>query len=141
MDSRYYIQADEEVDLNQFRVHKLGLTGEHTPSQWLTEMEKEQGSIRVGFDPFLLSMQAHTAYAAALHSTKSELVPIDINLLDAVWEDQTLPPSNPIYALHEVVTGIGVAEKLSKIRKQMEELEIELRKYKRLKQMGDIAGA
>lgn len=121
VDSRYYLQADEEVDLSKFRVHKLGLSGEHTPSQWLTEMEKERVSIRVGFDPFLLSMQAHSAYLAALHSTESEMVPIDTNLVDAVWEDQPLPPSNSIYALHEAVTGIGVAEKLSNVRKEMDE--------------------
>ena len=28
VDSRYYIQADEEVDLSKFRVHKLGLSAE-----------------------------------------------------------------------------------------------------------------
>ncbi len=119
VDSRYYLQADEEVDLNHFRIHKLGLSGEHTPSQWLTEMEKERGSIRVGFDPFVVSMQAHVAYLAALHSSDSEMAPIDANLVDAVWEDQPAPPSNDIYALHESVTGTGVAEKLSSIRKQM----------------------
>ncbi len=61
VDSRYYLQADEEVDLSKFRVHKLGLNGEHTPTQWLTEMEKERVSIRVGFDPSVLSMQANSA--------------------------------------------------------------------------------
>ncbi|MBO94063.1 MAG: aminopeptidase [Opitutales bacterium] len=121
VDSRYYLQADEEVDLSKFRVHKLGLSGERTPSQWLTEMEKERDSIRVGFDPAVLSMQAYAAYSAALHSTESEMVPIDFNMVDAVWEDQPLPPSNSIYALHKVVTGVGAAEKLSNIRRKMDE--------------------
>ena len=106
--------------MNIFRVHKLGLSGEHTPTQWLTEMEKEQSSIRVGFDPYLLSMQAHSAYLSALYSTQSEMVPVDTNLVDVVWEDQPLPPSNSIYALHEAVTGIGVAKKLSDIRNEMD---------------------
>ena len=119
VDSRYYLQADEEVDLNKFRIHKLGLSGEHTLSQWLTEMERERGSIRVGFDPFVVSMQAHAAYSSALHSTDSEMVPIDANLVDAVWEDQPAPPSNAIYALHESVTGASVADKLSSVRKEM----------------------
>ena len=123
---RYYLQADEEVDLSAFRIHKLGLSGEHTLSQWLTEMEKERGSIRVGFDPFVVSMQAHTAYEAALHSPDSKLAPIDTNLVDAVWEDQPDPPSNPIYALHESVTGSGVAEKLSNVRKGMVEAGVNL---------------
>ena len=119
VDSRYYLQADEEVDLNKFRIHKLGLSGEYTLSQWLTEMERERGSIRVGFDPFVVSMQAHAAYSSALHSTDSEMVPIDANLVDAVWEDQPAPPSNAIYALHESVTGASVADKLSSVRKEM----------------------
>ena len=96
VDSRYHIQADEEVDLSKFRVHKLGLSGERTPSQWLSEMEKKHGSIRVGFDPVLLSMQSYSAFLAALRSTESEMVPIDANLVDDVWEEQPLPPSNPI---------------------------------------------
>ena len=59
VDSRYHIQADDEVDHDNFRVHKLGLAEEKSLSQWLTEMEKERGSIRVGFDPFVVSMRAH----------------------------------------------------------------------------------
>ena len=126
VDSRYYLQADEEVDLTKFRIHKLGLSGEHTLSQWLTEMERDRGSIRVGFDPFVVSTQAHTAYTAALHSPDSKLVPIGANLTDAVWEDQPPPPSNPIYALHETVTGCGVAEKLLNVRKEMTDADVNL---------------
>jgi Xaa-Pro aminopeptidase len=126
VDSRYYIQADDEVDLTKFRIHKLGLSGEHTLSQWLTAMEKERGSLRVGFDPFVVSMQAHAAYAGALHLPDSEMVPINDNLVDAVWEDQPAPPSNPIYALPESVTGSSVAEKLANVRKEMEEAGADL---------------
>jgi Xaa-Pro aminopeptidase len=126
VDSRYYLQADEEVDSTKFRVHKLGLSGEHTLSQWLTEVERERGSIRVGFDPFVVSTQAHAAYSEALRSPNSELVPIDANLVDAVWEDQPAPPSNSIYALHAAVTGSSVAEKLSNVRKEMAEAGVNL---------------
>ena len=119
VDSRYHLQADEEVDLNSFRVHRLGLSGEFTLSQWLTEMEKERGGIQVGFDPAVISMQAHKFYSSALHSEGSAMVPIAGNLVDDVWDEQPNPPSNGIYALHESVTGIGVAEKLSNVRKEM----------------------
>ena len=119
VDSRYHLQADEEVDLNSFRVHRLGLSGEFTLSQWLTEMEKERGGIQVGFDPAVISMQAHKFYSSALHSEGSAMVPIAGNLVDDVWDEQPNPPSNGIYALHESVTGSGVAEKLSNVRKEM----------------------
>ncbi len=121
VDSRYYLQADDEVDHDNFRVHKLGLAEEKTLSQWLTEMEKERGSIRVGFDPFVLSMQAHAVYKAALKSPDSALVPITGNLVDAVWDEQPAPPGNPIYQLADDLTGCSAAEKLENIRKEMED--------------------
>ena len=120
VDSRYHIQADDEVDHDNFRVHKLGLAGEKSLSQWLTEMEKERGSIRVGFDPFVVSMQAHYVYKSALKSPDSALVPVSDNLVDAVWDEQPPPPANPVYQLPDDLTGCGVAEKLSDIRKEME---------------------
>ncbi len=121
VDSRYHLQADDEVDHDTFRVHKLGLAEEKTLSQWLTEMEKERGSIRVGFDPFVVSMQAHAVYKAALKSPDSALVPITDNLVDAVWDEQPAPPGNPVYQLADGLTGCGVAEKLENIRQEMEE--------------------
>ena len=106
VDSRYHIQADDEVDHDNFRVHKLGLAEEKTLSQWLTEMEKERGSIRVGFDPFVVSMQAHSVYKSALKSPDSALVPVSDNLVDAVWDEQPSPPANPVYQLPDDPHGL-----------------------------------
>ena len=120
VDSRYHIQADDEVDHDKFRVHKLGLAKEKTLRQWLTELEKESGSIRVGFDPFVVSMQEIKVYKSALKSPDSELVPVNVNLVDAVWDEQPSPPANAIYQLPDEVTGRSVAEKLADIRKEMD---------------------
>src|SRR5262245_11910821 len=119
VDSRYYLQADQEVDPAHFRVHKLGMQGAHTLTGWLTEMEKQRGSLRVGFDPFVVSMKDHTSYAKALNSASSALVPITPNLVDVVWDDHPEAPAQPIYALPEAVTGRSVAEKLTAIREEM----------------------
>ena len=126
VDSRYHIQADNEVDPDNFRVHKLGLSGAYSLSQWLTELEKERGSLTVGFDPFVVSMQAHAVYAAALKSPDSRLAPITDNLVDAVWDDRPPPPANPIYSLPDDLTGCGVAEKLVKVREEMEKEGVRL---------------
>ncbi|MBI3799993.1 MAG: aminopeptidase P family N-terminal domain-containing protein [Deltaproteobacteria bacterium] len=50
VDSRYHVQAEHEVDPTLFQVHKLGLAGEPTLAEWLTEMERQKGSLRVGCD-------------------------------------------------------------------------------------------
>ncbi len=120
VDSRYHVQAEHEVDPTLFRVHKLGLAGEYTLAEWLTEMERQRGSLRVGFDPFVLSMEAHALYARALQAPGSALVPLSPNYVDEVWSDRPLPPARPIYALPDEVTGRSVAEKLAAVREQME---------------------
>ena len=119
VDSRYYLQADHEVDTKMFRVHKLGLADAYTLPGWLTAMERQRGHLRVGFDPFVVSMEAYASYAQALKAPGSALVPLETNLVDAVWEDQPAAPSQPIYALPDPMTGRTVAEKLAAIREQM----------------------
>jgi Xaa-Pro aminopeptidase len=119
VDSRYYLQADHEVDTKMFRVHKLGLADAYTLPGWLTEMERQRGHLRVGFDPFVVSMEAYTSYSQALKAPGSALVPLATNLVDAVWEDQPAAPAQPIYALPDPMTGRTVAEKLAAIREQM----------------------
>ena len=121
VDSRYYLQAEQEVDTGRFRVHKVGLADAYTLKGWLTEMEKQHGTLRVGFDPFLHPMASHASYAKALSASGSALVPIDANLIDEVWEDRPAAPAQPIYALPDEVTGRPVGDKLAAIREKMAE--------------------
>ncbi len=119
VDSRYYLQAEQQVDPHCFRVHKVGMAGEYTLEGWLSEMERQHGSLRVGFDPFTLSLESYTTHRQALRAAASALVPITPNLVDAVWDDRPPPPQRPIYALPEELTGRSVAEKLAAVRAQM----------------------
>ncbi|MGQ4808678.1 hypothetical protein NKDENANG_02066 [Candidatus Entotheonellaceae bacterium PAL068K] len=121
VDSRYHLQAEQQIDATQFRIHKLGRAGEYSLVRWLTEMERQRGRLRLGFDPFVLSMQMHASYAEALHQSDSALVPVFQNPVDAVWDDQPPAPAQPIYALPEEVTGRPVADKLATVRQQMAE--------------------
>ena len=124
VDSRYYLQAEQEVDPTLFRVHKVGMEGEKTLSEWLGEMEKERGSLRVGYDPFVMAMEMYAAYSRALKSGASALVPIGGNLVDAVWQDQPPAPCQPIDLLPEADTGRSVADKLAAVREKMAEQEV-----------------
>src|SRR5215468_6996309 len=119
VDSRYYLQADQEVDPASFRVHKLGMEGAYTLTGWLTELERQRGSLRVGFDPFSTSTEAYASYVKALKNAASALVPITPDLVDAVWEDRPAAPAEPIYSLPDEVTGRSVADKLTAIRADM----------------------
>jgi Xaa-Pro aminopeptidase len=119
VDSRYYLQADQQVDTTYFHIHKLGMDGVKTLTEWLTEMEKERGPLRVGFDPFSMSMKTHESSRKALKQDGSALVPMTPDLVDAVWDDRPEAPMRPIYSLPDEVTGRTVADKLTAIRADM----------------------
>ena len=121
VDSRYHLQAGREVDTGRFRVHRVGLADACSLKDWLAEMEKQRGALRVGFDPFLHAMASHASCAAALSAPGSALVPIAVNLIDEVWEDRPAPPVQPIYALPDEVTGRPVGDKLAAVRQKMTE--------------------
>ena len=122
-DSRYYLQADQEVDPALFRIHKVGMQGEQTLTECLRELEKERGSLRVGYDPFVVAMDMHATYTKSLKAAGSALVPISGNLVDAVWENRSVAVSQPIYLLSDAETGRAVADKLSAVRKEMDQEE------------------
>ncbi len=126
VDSRYHLQAEQDVDTARFRVHKVGLEGAYTLVTWLTELERQRGALRVGFDPFVVPMNAHASYRNALQAAASSLVPIHPNLVDEVWTDQPAMPAQPIYALPDDVTGRSASDKLSEIRQQMAEQQADL---------------
>ncbi len=126
VDSRYHLQAEQDVDTTRFRVHKLGLEGAYTLLTWLTELEKQRGTLRVGFDPFVVPMEAHASYRRALKAADSALVPIHTNLVDEVWTERPAMPAQPIYALPDDVTGRTPSDKLTDIRQQMTQQQADL---------------
>ncbi len=119
VDSRYYLQAEQQIDPTYFRIHKLGMDGVKPLTEYLTELEKERGPLRVGFDPFSISMKTHASSVKALKQAGSALVPMTPDLVDAVWDDRPEAPMQPIYRLPDDVTGRSVADKLTAIREEM----------------------
>jgi Xaa-Pro aminopeptidase len=126
VDSRYHIQAEQEVDPSLFRVHKVGQANAYTLTGWMTELERQHGALRIGFDPFVVSMTAHASYRRALRHHHSTLVPLQENLVDAVWAERPVAPLAPIYALPDAVTGCPVARKLAAVREQMGQVNAEV---------------
>lgn len=126
VDSRYHLQAEQDVDTTRFRVHKVGLEGAYTLLTWMTELERQRGVLRVGFDPFVVPMSAYASYRSALKAAGSALVPIHSNLVDEVWTDRPAMPAQPIYALPDDVTGRSPGDKLADIRQQMAQQQADL---------------
>lgn len=125
VDSRYYLQAEQETDPDRFVVHKLGVKDVPTVDEWISEAEEKQGGICIGFDPFSTTGKNYKKYQSPLDPSKSQLRPMIPNLIDNVWKSRPEAPAQPIYALDDSITGESTASKLERLRQRMEEEKVQ----------------
>lgn len=119
VDSRYHLQAEQQIPMALFEVQKLGLSGVPTVEKWLTQEEARQGSLKVGFDPFTMTPKTYRLYRKSFQKTDSRLVPMTPNLVDQVWQDRPQAPQKPFYCIDESWSGESAASKLNRVREKM----------------------
>ncbi|MCL1495603.1 MAG: aminopeptidase P family N-terminal domain-containing protein [Pseudanabaena sp. Salubria-1] len=131
VDSRYYEQADMQVDANLQKVCKVGLEEHQTLEEVLEELgqtaAKQLQTFRLGIDPFTITVAQYRRFSESLGNAGVEIVPIIENLVDTVrsqspWlESEPMPPfgNQPVIALPESVTGEDIAKKLERVREVM----------------------
>ncbi|MCJ7680088.1 MAG: aminopeptidase P family protein [Candidatus Aminicenantes bacterium] len=118
-DSRYFIQAQEQLEGSPFTLFKSGLPGVPTINEWLIR-ELKPGEI-LGIDPRVVSHTRFQELKVALEKEKLSLKSIPNNLVDAVWENRPASPHKTIRLLEEHFSGEGTASKLERLRGKMEE--------------------
>jgi Xaa-Pro aminopeptidase len=110
VDGRYTLQAREQVDAAIFSVEHLI---DRPPDAWL-EANLAAGA-RLGYDPWLHTVEAAEKLAKACAATGATLVPADTNPIDAIWSDRPAPPLGPV-VLHDLrFAGEEAAAKLARI--------------------------
>ncbi len=139
VDSRYYEQADMQVDTNLQKVCKVGLEDHQTVEEVLEELGQKldqkpdqkaierSPSFRLGIDPFTITIAQYQRFSERLSLSGVEIVPIIENLVDAVrsqspWiETEPMLPfgDQPVIALPDTITGESLAKKLERVRADM----------------------
>lgn len=132
VDSRYYEQADMQVDANLQKVCKVGLEEHPTVEEVLEELgqtaAKQLQTFRLGIDPFTITVAQYRRFSERLSDCGVQIVPIIENLVDAVrsqspWiESEPIPPfgDQPVITLPDSVTGESLAKKLERVREVMD---------------------
>ena len=106
VDGRYTLQVREQVDTDVFApVHLI----EQTPDAWLSE--NAANGARIGFDPWLHTPSGSDRLRAACNAVGAELVPVERNPVDEIWDDQPPPPLGPVMPLGIQYAGVGSVEK------------------------------
>ncbi|MCB1827726.1 MAG: aminopeptidase P family N-terminal domain-containing protein, partial [Coxiellaceae bacterium] len=116
-DGRYFLQAEQQLDPNCFQLMKQQ-QGTPPINEWLEQQDKK---VRVGVDPALLTLQQQQTWQKSLATTNSELVSIEENLIDSLWNDQPAVPNTPILRLDIKYTGRETVAKLAELRMFVED--------------------
>ena len=117
VDGRYTLQAAQQIDTGAWTVASLV---DPPPETWFAEQLK--AGDRLGFDPWLHTSAAVERLQAACARAGAELVPVDGNPVDSVWQERPAPPLGPV-AVHDLkYAGDAEAEKLARIRDEVAKL-------------------
>lgn len=147
VDSRYYEQADREVDVALIQVVKLGLEDHKTLEETLQTLGRTakaaNQSFRLGYDPFTTPIGVFETFKKQVAPVGVELVPLMENLVDRVrtqspWREVELAPAyanSPLFSLSAAQTGATIAEKLSQVREKLTEQNIQLLPVTKLDQV------
>ena len=96
VDGRYTLQLRDQVDDALFERRHLTLA---PPAEWLAEALGR--GARLGYDPWLHTVDGLTPFTKACERIGAELVALEANPVDAVWQDQPPPPLAPV-VVHEM---------------------------------------
>ncbi|PVU96738.1 hypothetical protein BB561_001004 [Smittium simulii] len=114
-DGRYFLQASKEIDEN-WTLMKVGLPGVPTVASFLSELPSGN---RIGIDPTLISASEAERIKQLLIKNGSELVPVSENLIDKIWQDKPVLPTNPVVEHQAEFSGVSWQLKVQQIREEL----------------------
>lgn len=117
-DSRYFLQADAELEGSGFDMHKEDVPGEATIEEWLVENLHDGAVLAV--DGYLFSI-IKAAQLEELCGRNGLRFASDFNIADRVWtEDRPARPTGKIYIHDEKYAGESASSKIERILAEVE---------------------
>ena len=109
-DGRYTLQVREQVDAADWQFVQVPMT---SMTDWLRGAVR--AGDRIGYDPWLATVDWVAATRRALTDTGAELVAVDANPIDALWLDRPATSPAPLCVQEDALTGRPSAEKRAAI--------------------------
>lgn len=121
-DSRYFLQAANELDENVITLFKDGLPTTPSIEEWLTtELGKGEN---VGIDGSVYAAKDAINLTHKLNMKGLHLIS-DYDPFGSIWHDRPAIPTNPIFVLPEKYTGEATHKKISRICDAVEKVGAE----------------
>lgn len=116
-DARYFVQAAKQLEGTTVTLYRMGEEGVPTLLQYLKDTLKE-GQV-VGFDGRVVNSSLGKTFAD-IAAEKNGSLYVDEDLVDLVWENRPPLSKEPVWILDEKYSGESTADKLARVRKEME---------------------
>ena len=110
VDGRYTLQVRDQVD---GRLYEYKSVPQDSIAEWLAANAGE--GAKVGFDPWLHTSGWAKGVAKVLEDARAELVPVERNPVDAVWQDQPELSAAPAFVQDEALAGRSSANKRAEV--------------------------
>ncbi len=111
-DSRYFLQAAEQLEGSGFTLRKENIPGESTVLEWLGEVLDEDAV--VGVDGRLFSLIEANRIEMFCAQNGFMFAP-DFRAAEAIWTDRPARPMNPAFVHDEALAGEDVDSKISRV--------------------------
>lgn len=111
-DSRYFLQAAEQLEGSGFTLRKENIPGEPTVLEWLGEVLDEDAV--VGVDGRLFSLIEANRIEMFCAQNGFMFAP-DFRAAEAIWTDRPARPMNPAFVHDEALVGEDVDSKISRV--------------------------
>lgn len=111
-DSRYFLQAAEQLEGSGFTLRKENIPGEPTVLEWLGEVLDEDAV--VGVDGRLFSLIEANRIEMFCAQNGFMFAP-DFRAAEAIWTDRPARPMNPAFVHDEALAGEDVDSKVSRV--------------------------
>ena len=111
-DSRYFLQAAEQLEGSGFTLHKENIPGELTVLEWLGEVLEEDAV--VGVDGRLFSLIEANRIEMFCAQNGFMFAP-DFRAAEAIWTDRSARPMSPAFVHDESLAGEDVESKISRV--------------------------
>lgn len=111
-DSRYFLQAAEQLEGSGFTLRKENIPGEPTVLEWLGDVLDEDAV--VGVDGRLFSLIEANRIEMFCAQNGFMFAP-DFRAAEAIWTDRPARPMNPAFVHDEALAGEDVDSKISRV--------------------------
>lgn len=115
-DSRYFIQAEEQLSGTEIELCRLGLPDTPDIPSWLAIHLKSNDC--VACNGLLISVAAQRQLKDTLTS-KGFKVRFDVDLVAKIWVNRPAIPDNPVFIHQPEFAKVTVQEKLGRVRKEL----------------------